>query len=104
MPDPTYLVLVLVLPFAGCLVAALLPANRRNIEAWIAGIVALAGLVLTFALYPAVPAGGVIRSEADRVPASGLVFTPRMDGFAWMFTVLLTDLGPLVVLSSRSPL
>src|SRR3546814_8768290 len=78
MPDPTYLVLVLVLPFAGCLVAALLPANSRNIEAWIAGIVALAGLVLTLALYPAVTDGGVIRSEAEWVPAFGLDFTLRM--------------------------
>src|SRR3546814_16079528 len=101
MPDPTYLVLVLVLPFAGCLVAALLPANSRNIEAWIAGIVALAGLVLTLALYPAVTDGGVIRSEAEWVPAFGLDFTLRMDGFAWMFTVLVTAIGLLVVLYSR---
>src|SRR3546814_18460678 len=88
MPAPTYLVLVLVLPFAGCLVAALLPANSRNIEAWIAGIVALAGLVLTHAPYPAVTDGGVSRSDADWLPAFGPAFQSRMDGFSWMFTVI----------------
>src|SRR3546814_16506074 len=89
MPDPTYLVLVLVLPFAGCLVAALLPANSRNIEAWIAGIVALAGLVTTLALYPSVTDGGVNRTEAEWVPAFGPDLPLRMAGSAWMFTVLL---------------
>src|SRR3546814_13688408 len=45
--------------------------------------------------------GGVIRSEAEWVPAFGLDFTLRMDGFAWMFTVLVTAIGLLVVLYSR---
>src|SRR3546814_14578277 len=90
MSDATYLTGVLVLPFAGCLVAALLPVNSRNIEAWIAGAVALAGLVLALALYPSVTDGGAIRSETEWLPAFGTDFTLRMDGFAWSFTVLVT--------------
>src|SRR3546814_6482473 len=77
MSDATYLTGVLVLPFAGCLVAALLPVNSRNIEAWIAGAVAIAGLVLALALYPSVTDGGVIRSETEWLPDFGLDFTLR---------------------------
>src|SRR3546814_19694475 len=43
----------------------------------------------------------VIRSETEWLPAFGLDFTLRMDGFAWLFTVLVTAIGLLVVLYSR---
>ena len=39
------LLLILALPFAGSLLAAVLPANARNAEAWLAGLVALACVV-----------------------------------------------------------
>ena len=35
------------------------------------------------------------------MPALGLDFTLRMDGFAWMFAVLVTGIGFLVVLYAR---
>jgi multicomponent K+:H+ antiporter subunit A len=95
------LVLLLALPFAGSLVAGFLPANTRNIEAWLAGAIALAGLILAGALYPAVADGAVIRTEIEWLPTLGLNFTLRMDGFAWLFTVLVTGIGLLVVLYAR---
>jgi multicomponent K+:H+ antiporter subunit A len=39
------LLLLIFLPFAGSVVAALLPGNARNAEAWLAGAVAVVELV-----------------------------------------------------------
>ena len=45
--------------------------------------------------------GEVIRFELAWLPAFGLGFTLRLDGFAWMFGVLVTGIGFLVVLYAR---
>jgi len=42
-----FLLAVLILPFVGSFIAALLRVNARNAEAWLAGGVALAAFVLT---------------------------------------------------------
>ena len=55
------LTLILLLPFLGSVCAALLPANARNAEAWLAGAVALAATALVASLYPQVAAAGVLR-------------------------------------------
>jgi multicomponent K+:H+ antiporter subunit A len=101
MANDTTLLLLLVLPFAGSVVAAVLPTNARNIEAWLAGGVALAGLILAGAGYPAIADGVVMRAQVEWLPSLGLDFTLRMDGLAWMFTVLVTGSGVLVVLYAR---
>ena len=54
---------ILLRPFGGSLFAAFLPSNARNAEAWLAGAIALVGLVLTCLAYPSVSDGGVIRGE-----------------------------------------
>jgi len=99
--DPTLLILVLALPFAGSIVAALLPVNARNAEAWLAGAIALAALGMAWNFYPAVAAGDVIRSNFEWLPALGVDFALRMDGYAWMFSMLVTGIGFLVVLYAR---
>jgi multicomponent K+:H+ antiporter subunit A len=101
MANDTTLLLLLVLPFAGSVVAAVLPTNARNIEAWLAGGVTLAGLILAGAGYPAIADGVVMRAQVEWLPSLGLDFTLRMDGLAWMFTVLVTGIGVLVVLYAR---
>ena len=53
------------------------------------------------ALYPALTDGGVIYSKVEWMPDLGLDFSLRMDGFAWMFAVLVTGIGFLVVLYAR---
>mgnify|MGYP006174494749 CR=1 FL=1 len=93
------LVALLCLPFAGSLCAALLPANARNAEAWLAGAVALAGLGLALSVYPEMSYSQTLRLAFEWIP--GLDFTLRMDGLAWMFTVLVTGIGFLVVLYAR---
>jgi multicomponent K+:H+ antiporter subunit A len=95
------LTLLLVLPFVGSVCAALLPANARNAEAWLAGAVALAGLALTLSVYPEMSNGQILRLCVEWVPALELSFTLRMDGFAWMFSMLVTGIGFLVVLYAR---
>jgi len=95
------LALLIALPFVGALLAACLPANARSAESWLAGGVALAGAIQTALLFPHVAAGGVIRARWSWLPEYGLDFTLRMDGFAWLFSMLITGIGALVVLYAR---
>jgi multicomponent K+:H+ antiporter subunit A len=101
MPHDMLLIALIALPFVGSLVAALLPTNARNTEAWLAGAVALTGLLLVSAAYPSVAAGQVIRHKLEWLPELGLDFVLRMDGFGWMFAMLVTGIGFLVVLYAR---
>lgn len=95
------LLTLVVLPFIGGLVAGLLPANARNREAYLAGLIALVGIVIASWCYPAVSQGEVLRYEVGWIPELGLNFVLRMDGFAWMFSMLITVVGLLVVVYAR---
>ncbi|MEO3434344.1 monovalent cation/H+ antiporter subunit A [Inquilinus sp. CAU 1745] len=95
------LILLVILPFAGGLVAATLPHSTRNAEAWMAGVVALGCAILAAAAYPAISAGEVLRAEIEWLPSLGLNFTLRMDGFALLFAMLVSVIGFLVVLYAR---
>ena len=95
------LLIPLVLPFVGSVLAALLPSNARNREAWLAGAVALGGAVAMAMQYPAIAAGEVLRYEAQWLPSLGLDFVVRVDGFAWMFAMLVLLIGLLVVVYAR---
>ena len=101
MPYDMFLIAVLALPFIGSAVAALLPANARNAEAWLAGAVALVALVLVAAEYPQIIDGHVIRYRVEWVPQLGLDSVLRLDGFAWVMVMLITGIGFLVVLYAR---
>ncbi|WP_269933022.1 monovalent cation/H+ antiporter subunit A [Aminobacter sp. HY435] len=99
--DGTSLIWMIVLPFVGSAIAAVLPSNARNAEAWLAGFVTLAVLVMASASYPAVAAGGAIRNTIEWVPSLGLNLSLRMDGFAWLFAMMISGIGFLVVLYAR---
>jgi multicomponent K+:H+ antiporter subunit A len=101
MPDDMLLIAAIALLFTGALVAGLLPANARNAEAWLAGVIALVALGLMLSFWPAVAHGGVVRHEIAWLPTLGLNLVLRLDGFAWMFAVLVTGIGFLVVLYAR---
>src|SRR5690606_17807825 len=92
---------ILLQPFIGCVVAAFLPQNARRAEAWLAATVAVAGFVVAALFYPAAAAGEVLHFRLAWLPQFGLEFVLRMDGFAWMFTTLVTGIGFLVVLYAR---
>ncbi len=95
------LIAIVAAPFLTALVAASLSANARNAEAWLSAIMTMALLTITIALYPQVANGGVIRHEIEWLPTLGLNLIFRMDGFAWLFCVLITGIGFLVVLYTR---
>ncbi|MDS5562633.1 hypothetical protein RLF19_01305, partial [Streptococcus pneumoniae] len=73
--------------------AAVLPHNARNAESILAGLVALVGTVQVALLYPQVAHGGVIREEFLWLPSLGLNLVLRMDGFAWLFSLLVLGIG-----------
>ena len=95
------LIVLLLLPFIGSCLAALLPHNARNTESLLAGLVALVGTIQVALLYPQVAHGGVIREEFMWLPSLGLNFVLRMDGFAWLFSMLVLGIGTLVSLYAR---
>ncbi|MDM9624071.1 monovalent cation/H+ antiporter subunit A [Rhizobium sp. S96] len=99
---PSLLVVLLLLPFVGSLLSVcLLNTPSRRLPAGLAAIIILASLLLTASFYPAVSDGGVVRFDAQWLPQLGLNFTLRMDGLAWIFTMLITAIGFLVVLYAR---
>ncbi len=101
MTDDVLLTILIVLPFVGSILAATFRSNARNSEAWLAGGVALICLVLLASAYPAIVEQGVLRSEIEWIPTLGLSFSLRLDGFAWMFALLVAGIGFLVVLYAR---
>ncbi len=95
------LILIVLLPFIGSLIAGVLPHDARNRESWLAGLIAVIGLVLAAGLYPQIAAGEVVRVEYAWLPQIGLNFVLRMDGFAFLFTMLVLAVGLMVVFYAR---
>jgi multicomponent K+:H+ antiporter subunit A len=95
------LIVLLLLPFIGSCLAALLPQNARNAESLLAGLVSLAGAIGVALLFPQIAHGGVIREEISWLPSLGLNLVLRLDGFAWMFAMLVLGIGALVSLYAR---
>jgi multicomponent K+:H+ antiporter subunit A len=93
--------LLLLLPFAGSLIAVLVPTRARTLLAGWAAFVATVASAWTIALFPRVRDGGVIREQLAWLPSLGLDLVIRVDGFAWMFAVLVTVIGALVALYAR---
>jgi multicomponent K+:H+ antiporter subunit A len=92
---------LLLLPFVGSVLTALLPTRARTTLAGCAGLVSMVAAVWILGLFPQVRDGGVIRETISWIPSLGLDLTLRVDGFAWMFGVLVTVIGALVCLYAR---
>ncbi len=95
------LLLLLLLPFAAALVAACMPGGSRDRPAAVAGVATLAALVLAIGQFGAIAAGGVPQMRFAWLPAFGVDILLRMDGLAWVFTVLVLGIGLLVLLYAR---
>ncbi|MCP3138815.1 monovalent cation/H+ antiporter subunit A [Pyxidicoccus xibeiensis] len=95
------LLVLLSLPFLASLVAATVPTRARNWSALLAGLTALACAVVTTLHFPAIARGEVLRQRFEWVPSLGLALELRLDGFAWMFCMLVLGIGTLVVLYAR---
>jgi multicomponent K+:H+ antiporter subunit A len=90
------LLLLALLPWLGALLLMALPGRRA--AAWVAGAVALAGVGLLLSMADAVFAGDVLRWRVEWLPPLGLSMGFRVDGLAWLFGLLITGIGALVVL------
>ncbi len=101
MSDGTLLLVALVLPFLGSLLAGFLPTHARNAAAVLAGSVSLVGVAIIVWLYAAVADDGPVRLWLAWLPMLGLDFTLRLDGLAWLFAILIFGIGALVVLYAR---
>ena len=101
MTEANLLLLLIVLPFMGSVLASMLPGSARNSEAWLSGGITLAAFAIAVSFFPTLAQGEVISRPVEWLPEYGLSFTLRMDGFAWLFTMLITGIGFLVVLYAR---
>ncbi|MGA0572398.1 monovalent cation/H+ antiporter subunit A [Variovorax sp. VNK109] len=95
------LVYLVLLPFLSSLIAAMLPADARNRESTLAGLTALGCTIYAATLFPQVADGGVIRQDIAWIPSLGLNIVLRLDGFSWMFSMLVLGIGALVALYAR---
>ena len=86
------------LPFAGAALVLWSPNAQRMRAVSLAAAVAVAATALVLAAAPAVFIGEVIRWQVDWVPQLGLAFGLRMDGLAWLFALLISGIGMLIVL------
>lgn len=95
------LIMLVILPFLAAAAAVTLPGNARNAEALISGLAMLAMLGILWALYPDVQYGGRVITRIGWADSIGLTLNFRLDGFAWLFMVLVAGIGFLVVLYAR---
>jgi multicomponent K+:H+ antiporter subunit A len=97
----TMLALLVLLPFLGSVGAAFLPSNARNAAAWLAGLTTLGCVLLLACLYAPISHDEIVRWAVPWMPAFGLELNFRMDGYAWLFAMLVAGMGALVVLYAR---
>ena len=101
MGNGILLLVIVAAPFAASLLAAFLPLKSHNAAATLAGATALLGIIVAVVLYPAIGEGGIVRLVLPWIPELGLDISLRLDGFAWLFAMLVTGIGFLVVLYAR---
>ncbi|HET8938894.1 MAG TPA: monovalent cation/H+ antiporter subunit A [Polyangiales bacterium] len=92
---------LLVLPFVGSALTAFLSTRARNALASVAGLVSAVAAARLISLFQQVREGGVLQETIPWIPSLGLNLNLRIDGFAWMFAVLVTVIGALVSLYAR---
>lgn len=99
--DSRMLFLLVLLPFIGSVITGLFRGADHSGSAWFTAAIALVAFIITASLYPIISDGGVLRGNIEWLPAYGLNVTLRLDGFAWLFAMLITGIGLLVVIYAR---
>ena len=89
---------LLVLPFAGSVVSALLHERNRTAIAWSAAAVPIAGLALLWWLAGHVFDGDEWLVRVPWIEPLGLNFSLRLDGLSLLFVGLIFGIGLLVIL------
>ena len=101
MPVSLLLLVILLLPFCGAMVAACLPRHARTAAAILSWVVALVSLGCLAVLWPMFREGEALRHEVAWLPSLGVNIVLRLDGLAWLFSALILGIGALVVLYAR---
>src|SRR5574337_1283126 len=101
MPHPVVPSLILCLPFAAGLLVLALGARGRRAAAWLMTGAALVCLLLALGLYPAIATGASLRQAIAWVPGLALDLSLRVDGFSWLFMLLICGIGMLVGVYAR---
>ncbi|WP_134679361.1 monovalent cation/H+ antiporter subunit A [Paracoccus ravus] len=101
MVEQNLLLLLVLTPFISAALAATLPVQSRNAETWLAGLTMALALVILAVLAPAVTGGGKVIRHVEWASTIGLDLTFRIDGFAWLFMVLVAGIGMLVLVYAR---
>ncbi|MBZ2206947.1 monovalent cation/H+ antiporter subunit A [Massilia soli] len=95
------LLLLLLLPFAAALAAACMPGDSRDRPAIIAGGATLVALLIGVFQFTGIAAGNVPQARFSWLPQFGVDIVLRMDGLAWVFTMMVLGIGGLVLLYAR---
>ncbi|WP_455481956.1 monovalent cation/H+ antiporter subunit A [Bartonella sp. B35(2025)] len=95
------LILLILLPFGGSIIIGFFRSTAKNNEAWFAGFIALISFLFTITLYPAVSKNRIVRLDIFWLPEWGVNLVLRIDGLSWLFCLLITGIGLLVVVYAR---
>ncbi len=101
MPDHALPSAILCLPFAAAVATWLMRERGHNRAAWLMTGTALLGLALSSWLAPHILAGEVLRQTIPWAGSLGLDLVLRIDGFAWLFMLLICGIGALVGVYAR---
>ncbi len=101
MPHHAVPTVILCLPFAAALVVFVLGGRGRRAATWLMTGTALLCLLLSLWMYPAIVAGGALRQAMSWAPGLGLDVSLRVDGFSWLFMLLICGIGALVGVYAR---
>lgn len=92
---------IVLLPFAGALLAAYSARYHRVASAWSAALVTIAALLMLAPAVLPVFRGETIIQTWEWIPSIGLYFAFRLDGLSLLFTLMILIIGLLVILYAR---
>lgn len=93
--------LLVLLPFLGAFVAGCMPDGSRNRPFGAAALATGLALALAISRFDDVASRDILKAHYEWLPAFGLDLVLRMDGLAWVFTVMVLGIGLLVLLYAR---
>lgn len=95
------LTLIVLLPFIGAVLPAIMIRAGRNACATATGSVTLVALILLMAKAPAVLAGEIFQISYNWLPELGLNVTFFLDGLGLLFATLILGIGLLIIIYAR---
>lgn len=95
------LLLIVLLPFLATVLPGLAIGRGRTACAWATAAPAIVALTLLLSQAPAVFNGEVITASWDWLPALGLNLSLMLDGYGFLFALLILGIGLLIILYAR---